>query len=188
MRFSLQGIYIRNSVLNALRNSDGEINIRAIPMNFVYNHPSISSLANYIVSLFKPSNALDQDDYIRSKVQEMEIMVEDSTKSVLGMYKGRSDVVVLTGSTGGLGSVLLAKLLECDDIERVYAINRKGSKTVQERHTKAFEERGLDSSLLGSKKLVSLEGNFSEQELGLSHDIYEEVRLYILIVYWMNSA
>jgi thioester reductase-like protein len=87
-------------------------------------------------------------------------------------------VVVLTGSTGGLGSYLLASLLQREDVSVIYAFNRpsKGStSSIQRRQQNGFEDRGLDVNLLHSEKLVYVETDTSHDHLGLNKELYEKV-------------
>lgn len=86
--------------------------------------------------------------------------------------------VVLTGTTGGLGSQLLAILLRSPDIQRVFAINRasKGSK-LGERQNEAFRSRQLNEELLQSSKMTLAEGDLAATDLGLPAELVEEVLL-----------
>jgi hypothetical protein len=87
-------------------------------------------------------------------------------------------VVVLTGSTGGLGSYLLASLLQREDVSVVYAFNRPPRGTassIQRRQESRFEDRGLDVTLLQSEKLVYVETDTSQDDLGLDKELYQKV-------------
>jgi len=87
-----------------------------------------------------------------------------------------AETILLTGSTGNLGSHLLASLLSMDRVRRVYAFNRRSSSfTIMERHKVRFEDRALDVSLLSSPKLVFLEGENDLPGLGLFESITKEV-------------
>lgn len=87
-------------------------------------------------------------------------------------------VVLLTGSTGGLGSYLLASLLNNKDVTVVYAFNRPSKTgTIKQRQRAAFEDRGLETALLESEKLVYVEGDTAQQTLGLTSQLYEEVKV-----------
>ena len=94
-------------------------------------------------------------------------------------------IILITGSTGGLGSYLLASLLSRKDVIRIYALNRR-SKTIttEQRQRSSFEDRGLDISLLASQRLVYVDGDTSQEQLGLDRSLYEDVKLpswYILV-------
>jgi len=91
-----------------------------------------------------------------------------------------SHVVLLTGSTGALGSYLLASLLENHCVAVVYALNRSSEQSsVQQRQRAGFEDRGLDITLLESKKLIYLEVDASQTGLGLGDKLYEEVFCFL---------
>lgn len=85
-------------------------------------------------------------------------------------------VVLLTGSIGNLGSQILSLLLKAENVGRVYAMNRPSSTlSMIQRHKERFVDRGLETSLLQSKKLVFVEGDTSRPYLGLQESFYDEV-------------
>jgi hypothetical protein len=84
-------------------------------------------------------------------------------------------VILLTGSTGGLGSHILEILLRLSSVERVYAFNRRGKRPVSERQREAFLDRALDVTLLSTDKLVFLEGDTAKEDLGLPPHIFTAV-------------
>lgn len=83
--------------------------------------------------------------------------------------------VMLTGSTGGLGSHLLCALLKNDFVQRVFTFNRTGSTHASARQRASFHDKGLDMSLLASPKLVSLEGDLTKPHFALDQDMYNTV-------------
>lgn len=88
----------------------------------------------------------------------------------------KGKVFLVTGTTGGLGSNLLALLLKDGAVEKVYAVNRAGAHTLAERHASGFADRGLDVELLKSPKLHLVEATTSKPKLGLADKQYDEVR------------
>ena len=99
--------------------------------------------------------------------------------------------VLLTGSTGHLGSEILASLLTDERVERVYTLDRarKGASLdragrgvsdgatagVRDRQRARWADKGLDDELLQSPKLVPLEGDVSAPRFGQSEEVYGEV-------------
>ena len=84
----------------------------------------------------------------------------------------------MTGTTGALGSHLLAQLLINDKVSRVWALNRKsggGVGSTLKRQRASFEEKCLDVGLLESEKLVFVESELSVEGLGLHSKMYEKV-------------
>lgn len=88
--------------------------------------------------------------------------------------------MLITGTTGGLGSYVLSQLALNVDISKVYALNRKASdgRTLLERQTSALLDRGLDPMLLDLKKVTLLEGDILVDNFGLSKAMYEEVSMF----------
>ena len=85
------------------------------------------------------------------------------------------DVVVITGTTGGFGCDALEHLLRDEDVQRVYAFNRKGTNAL-ERQRKQFVARGLDGALLNSTKFRMVEAVLHEPGFGIDMKLLEEIR------------
>lgn len=85
------------------------------------------------------------------------------------------DTVLLTGTTGALGTMLLASLVSSPQVRRVYALNRKASKNLLDRQVAALQERGVDQCIATSSKVVLVEIDLGEERMGLSSETFEEV-------------
>ncbi|KAF7357233.1 Acetyl-CoA synthetase-like protein [Mycena sanguinolenta] len=114
-------------------------------------------------------------------VEEMIAKYSVGFEKPLGLYKKRprsstGHVVILIGSTGGLGSHILEILLSHTAIERVYAFNRPGKTSVSVRQREAFVKRALDTTLLASEKLIYLEGDSTKADLGLPAEVWMTLR------------
>lgn len=98
------------------------------------------------------------------------------------------EVFFITGTTGTLGSQLLASLIARPDsqVGRIYAFNRKHPKhSFRERHEAIFAEKGNDVTLLRSPKVVFVEGDTSVKGFGISRELYEEVSFVVLWMGWV---
>lgn len=183
---SLQATWIRNSVLHALRAS-ANVDTRRIPVNFVYQYPSVSALTPFVMGYARARCSVgDQSQDL--KIAEMLRLVEAFTQdfpahqpSVRDTEAGlpEGDVVLVTGTTGGLGCGLLAQMVACPEIARVYALNRKGETPLRDRQEAALLAREFDVGLLDSPKIVLLECESDQEELGLPSGVYEELRASI---------
>ncbi|KDR73164.1 hypothetical protein GALMADRAFT_158296 [Galerina marginata CBS 339.88] len=91
----------------------------------------------------------------------------------LPLTSHHDDVVLITGTTGTLGSNILAQLLQNNDITLVYALNRfgKSNNSIIQRQRSIFSRQGLPLSLLDSPKLVLLEGDLVAEDLSLPKDV-----------------
>ncbi|KAG2004326.1 CurK protein, variant 2 [Coprinopsis cinerea AmutBmut pab1-1] len=77
--------------------------------------------------------------------------------------------VIVTGTTGSLGSHLLQRLVQDDTVERIFALNRPGSSSLLERQQRGFDRLRLPSHLLSSRKLMLLEVDFLKNDYGLDN-------------------
>lgn len=176
--FSLQATWIRNSLLHALRDTT-RINTRTIPSNFVYRYPTIAQLSSFVSGL--ASSDYDDEDFAThdKAVEAMLEMVEKYTKDfpahVPSAPAPKKDVVLLTGTTGGLGASLLFSLVDSPDVERIYAVNRKGEGSLESRQKSVLEERGIDvERVLTSSKVKYVEIDLGDH-LGFDEVLLEEV-------------
>ncbi|CAE6436771.1 unnamed protein product [Rhizoctonia solani] len=125
-------------------------NLRAatkINQQAIFAKPTVRQLAQLVVQLSKNSNAtVDSTAEILQNIRAM-IQKYDSGWSrqiACCLQPVQKEHVVVTGTTGGLGSYLLARLLENDKVERVWAMNRKSNKGNRNRQTASFEDKLLD--------------------------------------------
>ncbi|KAE9394813.1 CurK protein [Gymnopus androsaceus JB14] len=87
-----------------------------------------------------------------------------------------ANVVLLTGSTGGLGCAILAQLLSDISITHVFALVQKRShSTPISRQADALIANGYSESLLDSSKVTVIEGNLNLHSFGLDADVFIRV-------------
>ena len=177
--------------MGALRNSlDPEIKKAAahIPPNIIFENPTIQLLSSRIAGLVNDSGSEHAQDVIEQHKQAINAMIAKYSVGLDGPVDGvlpssqsiEPAVVLLTGSTGGLGSFLLSELLKSSTVQRVFAFNRRSSrKSIDERQKSAFKDKGLPIDLLNSNKLVYVEADAALEKCGLSATQYEEVGLTI---------
>lgn len=179
---SLSATILRRRITGALqsiKSSSTSQALQAITQNTVYSYPTVDLLASYLVELVNTSEGRSEDtsapvvDLVQSRVDAIERMI-----AKYGVPKGK--VVLVTGSTGNLGSQILAGLLKDERVEKVYALNRPAAagKSLLQRHVDRFADRGLDVSLLsGKSKVVFVETELAKERLGLEERVYDEVRI-----------
>ncbi|KAJ7636277.1 putative aminoadipate reductase [Roridomyces roridus] len=182
---SLNATFLRLRIIGAVNNDttlaeDVKERFGNIPQNFVYMHPSIAELAGALIGLIEGGGSSAGPG---AGVAAIEAMVKKYSAGLeLGIGEkavspsGSGAVVLLTGSTGGLGSQLLDLLIRSPGVARVYGYNRAGGVPILQRQKEAFEERALDAGVLGSSKLMFLEGDSTREDLGLSSEVLDELR------------
>ncbi|KIJ66073.1 hypothetical protein HYDPIDRAFT_27271 [Hydnomerulius pinastri MD-312] len=187
----LSATYLRNRIISAFRNStSGETKSAAarISQNIIFENPTIDALATKVAALASQHEAPSAGDQRAQSVAIIEAMIDKYVTGLPGKYEGAvvtdalrkptaRSVVLMTGTTGGLGSYMLAKLIEHTAVVRTYAVNRHSqTSTTEERQRKSFADKELPVELLKSKKLEFVEADISQKNCGLNPEIHEELR------------
>lgn len=172
---------MRNRIAGALRSSTDpnaqQASLRISP-NFVYDHPTLHELAGAIANLVSTK----PDAEVRDFAEDIRAILRSYTDHLpkpLHPADGKAPekiAVLLTGSTGNVGSHVLATLLAEPRVSTVYTLNRSGPAG---RQAAAFTERGLPVELLNQGKFVSLTGDVTQERLGLDPEIFDEVRSFV---------
>ncbi|KAF7333965.1 Non-canonical non-ribosomal peptide synthetase FUB8 [Mycena sanguinolenta] len=135
---------------------------KSVDPNLVYSYPTISKLSAYL------------DGLLRGTVMDSGVSLE--VESLITKYS-RSGVACAEVSTPDVSSAVVL----LTGVVKVYAFNRPSGQTLAERHFNIFNQRGLDTCLLASSKLVLVEGQSDQANLGLNAELYEEVRSSIVL-------
>lgn len=167
--------------MGALRSSGKHSSAtEAVAQNVVYTHPTIDGLTDFILSIITNHDVPQSFGDSKSSIEALIAKYSTGLDTIKPTEnEGYKDIVVLiTGSTGNIGAQMLETLLQNNDISRVYALNRGSkSRSMFERHQARFEDKALDKELLASNRVVFVEGDASQDSLGLKADIFEEVRI-----------
>ena len=178
---------LRGRLLNALRQSTDQAiqnSANNIPDRIIYNSPTIQLLSARIADIVNGNEAGQAPDIVEEHTNAINTMIAKYSSGLTGRddgvlpsteFDGRA-VVLLTGSTGALGSLLLLELVKSPAVKRVFAFNRPSfPKSIDERQKAAFRAIGLQTKLLDSMKIVYVEADASEENCGLSQGQYEKV-------------
>ncbi|EGF98163.1 uncharacterized protein MELLADRAFT_113782 [Melampsora larici-populina 98AG31] len=181
---SLKSIRIKMS-LQRIFNLDAQ----SLPMNFVYEYPTVSKLKNYFINLKGNAN-LEQSRVINDKGHDHDLM-----RSLVQKYssfeilpplprlpvqdgdngRGSGVTVLLTGATGSLGAHILKKLLERpeNEIREVICLVRTtDGRNARDRVFESFESRRISTQHLSEneKRLRFLRFDLSKNGLGISDE------------------
>ena len=85
------------------------------------------------------------------------------------------DIILITGTTGSIGSSVLVECLKSPKVKHIYALNRP-SADPQRAQKVAFAKRGLDPSLVDTPKLMLLNSDLATSDLGIGELLLEELR------------
>ena len=156
--YSLHATFLRNRIISAVRDSpspEARQAIARITQNFVYEHPTLRGLAHTISALLCTANenSLGPDDAPHStNISIIEQLLErysSGLPTTTSHHQPISDfssdiVVLLTGSTGALGSHILAVLLEEPRVSKIYTLNRVDNASL---HGKADRQESMFQTL-----------------------------------------
>lgn len=180
---SLTATFLRNRIIGVLRkSSDATLSAKAndLDADIIFSHPTVLSLARHLSAIVDESS-LDALDPVEQQLHDMTALIEKYTSNIPAVALSRlppppRETVLVTGTTGALGSLMLAQLLADERIERVWAVNRPSrGKSLPERQREAFVEKAIDVALLTQEKLRLVEADLSADNLGLSEPLYDEV-------------
>ena len=138
--------------------------------SIVYNNPTASSLAVAIQNL----NAASEERIAissKAKIEEMQDMLSGFSGPRDETPPGRPDIVILTGSTGALGSYLLDSLLKAPEVKKIYCLDRAAS---AERQAGINASRGLSTDFDNSR-VEFFKINLTAPSFGLDEPIFEKL-------------
>ena len=150
----------------------------------VYAHPSLHDLSSFLFKHARLANP-DIDSAYQSadesegdpKLSYMESQMDKYTKSLPAVTIPRptpvteATTVLLTGSTGSLGSYLLNELNNDPNVAHIICVDRTSS--AAEKHKKDGPKRGLTP--LDPRRVEFLKGDLADPHLGFGEETYERL-------------
>jgi hypothetical protein len=166
---SLQTLRLGQTLQAALKTARPEITLVAFNNQQLYSHPTIRLLSEYVSNLLQgqhssPAAPISETDADR-EIRIAEIVAKYSDDLEEG------HVVVLTGSTGSLGTYLLHELLRDQSVSKIYCLNR--SSDAASRQLKSLQEKGLSRFEHFPRRVKFLQAKFGSERLGLTEKEYE---------------
>ncbi|KAJ5257252.1 hypothetical protein N7478_013356 [Penicillium angulare] len=140
----------------------------------IYSNPTVKLLAQFIVNLTegKEQWGVPREEKIQKLVDKH---TSDLPKRGLATREGASSpsTVILTGSTGSLGTYILHSLLSSGSVSKVYCFNRSDA---EQRQKKSFREKRLALDLKDWKSRVEfLQVSLGDVRFGLTELKYAEL-------------
>ncbi|GAM35598.1 hypothetical protein TCE0_017f04050 [Talaromyces pinophilus] len=168
-------------VLKLVRNLRVETSIRTIQPSTIYLRPTVTALALDL----KKQIIEDSNPESNRKGEQLSIMsstlkgymdkidqLHFDTETPATAYEMNKQVVLLTGSTGSIGSYILNALQQEDRVSHIYCLNRSADSSTLQQERNKF----LDSNLptyFPKNNVTFLSADLSEStSLGLSKDVY----------------
>jgi thioester reductase-like protein len=156
---SLQVLHLQKQLQAGLGRREG------VDSKLIYSNPSIDSLSRAIWGLLHPEDSTAAI----SSVDAMTSIFEKYTRD-LPRNANSNAVVILTGSTGSVGSYLLDTLMDTKQVTEIWCLNR--SQDAQKRQGQNSTERGLRMDWK-ARNVHFLKADLSQPLLGLSEEEYK---------------
>ncbi|KAK4994905.1 hypothetical protein LTR66_005174, partial [Elasticomyces elasticus] len=174
---SLQTLELNNGLKAGLSSLLDNADLsQALTTKTVYNNPTIEKLAHVVNRLLNPDSAGGEElsrearmeAIVRKYTEDLPMKAVNGVNSVDGTNGVASSAlqIVLTGSTGTLGTNILQVLLRDPNVSKIYCLNR--APDARERHQKAFAARGEQYDL--DPKVEFLTTEFGATQLGQSDE------------------
>ncbi|KAJ4354709.1 uncharacterized protein N0V89_006446 [Didymosphaeria variabile] len=122
------------------------------------------------------------DKYVKRTIEGFSV-TPLSTSANATSSASSSVSVLVTGSTGSLGSHIIAHLASLPTVDKVYCINRHGpgglkaraNADPQKRQIQALESKSIHLDQWSLSKLEAIETDSFEAQLGLDMEVYEQL-------------
>ncbi|KAB5587745.1 Acetyl-CoA synthetase [Ceratobasidium theobromae] len=150
-----------------------------INQQMVFSRPTVWQLTELVIQKSIKEN--ENGDLVAEAVEAINTMINKYISS-LKYQMGGKECILLTRTTGALGSHLLAQLLASDQVEKVWAVNRKTGNDNRNRQHASFQDKLLDTSLLSSHKLIFLDTDLEQPNLDLQQEMFDEIRSAATII------
>ncbi|OOF90646.1 hypothetical protein ASPCADRAFT_178602 [Aspergillus carbonarius ITEM 5010] len=140
--------------------------------NLIYLHPSVDELTEAVLRIQHHHEATVEATR-QAQLQQRDLVLQEFVKKLAISPSGhvspvsKSHTVILTGSTGNLGTYILDALLKTPSVSHVHCLNRKTDAIeVQQQKSDAYS-LNLDLS-----RVSFWTANLSQPDLGLPSDIF----------------
>jgi len=166
-------------VLQLERELKHQLSCKNLSTSTIYGNPSVELLAIAIIKLYNGSKQdLKSDSNLVTAVRKqfeqaidgLAMSTKDTTISMNG--KQQTKIILLTGSTGRLGSYVLQELLSDHSVAHIYCLNRASNSSCLQ--TTRNKMRGLPIEF-PSSRVTFLTVNLAAPAFGLEKPTYDTI-------------
>lgn len=145
----------------------------------IYSNPTLNQLAHSLFNMAGELRLKDNEQQVEDDRVESMHAILSKHAAALPVVKDRRPairadgrVVLLTGSTGSLGSYILNELQADSDVKSVICLDR--SSDAAQKHTQTGPKRGLDS--IDPRRVKFLQTDLASPRFGLTTEVYDSLR------------
>lgn len=166
---SLQATILRRKIVAGINKSGGDG--AGLQPDFIFSYPTLSRMLHFLIS--------GTDAAAGSREDRVMDMAQKYITSVNALSHKPGAVVLLTGSTGSLGSFLLAQLSALPNVAKVICLNRRSGSAIRDlalRQKRALEKGGIVIPLSHWEKIIVHEVDLKSTHFGLSATDYDSLK------------
>lgn len=167
---SLQVIQTARYLKSGLR--EAGMKVRNLGPSTIYTNPTIKKLSSTVES-FEQQIQAKRESAEKARIENMTGILEKYSNMPNSGRKEPLETVVLTGSTGALGSYLLEAFSKSEMVSKIYCLNRSADS--EQRQEASSASRGLTSHW-SPQQVTFLTSDFSKDDLGLGQTTFSEIR------------
>lgn len=171
---SLQAVVLRRKISAGISKSGGDG--AGLRSDFIFAFPTLAQMLRVLTCGADTAVAGSREDRIKA-------MALKYTTSVSALQPAGGAVVLLTGSTGSLGSFLLAQLAALPHVARVICLNRRGGGNLPQRQKRALERGGIVIPPPHWAKVAVHEADLKAADFGLPAAVYDSLKAVTHIVH-----
>ncbi|PYH42518.1 putative NRPS-like enzyme [Aspergillus saccharolyticus JOP 1030-1] len=174
---SFQAIQLNRILRSSVSSYNPECDIERLTVQNIYAHPTVDGLTELLLGVLDGSSAstagISRSEKISQLISKYTSDFRAPASYSLPQLPARA-TVILTGSTGSLGTYILNDLIHNPQVAKVYCFNR--SAEAQARQREGFEDKGLSVSPLDDpEKVEFLHVEFGKAHFGIGSKKYNEL-------------
>ncbi|KAJ5818350.1 hypothetical protein N7474_003941 [Penicillium riverlandense] len=173
---SLMTIQISRMLQKGIQMHEPDVKADLLNPQTIYGNPTVEQLSQVVCDILagkagEGQTSINREEKIQGLVDKYtaDLPIRDEN---IPQSTNAPTTVILTGSTGSLGTYLLNSLLATKSVTKIYCLNRSDA---AQRQKKGLEEKGLHIDDDGWKKLEFLQASFGEPRFGLDEAKYQEL-------------
>ncbi|KAE8363507.1 hypothetical protein BDV27DRAFT_129836 [Aspergillus caelatus] len=147
------------------------LNFPTFSPNLIYLHPSVAELTQAVLRLQQHQEA-SAEATKEAQLQQRDQLLQELSGQITPPAPKRH-IVVLTGSTGSLGTYLLDALLKTPSVAHVHCLNRKADAVDKQRQKSKAYRLNLD---LDPSRVSFWPADLSKAGLGLEPGVFETLQ------------
>jgi thioester reductase-like protein len=176
-------------VLKLVRNLRMGTSIRTIQPSTIYLHPTVAALALALEKMITEDEKLgsgkkdEQRNIISRTLDQYTDKIDQLGFGTVSspVHKTNEQIVLLTGSTGSIGSYILRSLMQDDHVRHIYCLNRSADSSTLQQERNKFRDSSLPTTF-PADKVTFLMADLSDLTLGLPEDVYTTIAKQVTLV------